>query len=754
MTARKREESLFEVPVAVTAFGAQQIADLQLTGIADVARFTPGLSFNAAFGRQDDRPVVRGVGNILNGIAGISSASTFVDGVFVGGSVASTELHNVERVEIIKGPQAAQYGRGTYAGAINYVTRRPTDQLEGELRVGFAQHQTREISAWVSGPVAPGLAYFYLAGGYDEYGGEYRNTLTGLKVGEEESRSVTGRLLFTPSDNLDISVKLGYQEQDDGHPPLVLTPRTINNCCFRTADAPRAREYYVGTAPTYNEVTLATALFDDLGGAGLRRERLLASFSLDWELASGATVSAVTGLVDDKNRSNLDISYAGYDPLFNPALPPFLQEILSGGFFSSREFKQQDLSQELRFSSPVDQPVRWSVGAYWYDGERVDTRNDKIIPANTGAIGNETDLVRNNGPFRVEDIENRAVFGGVEFDVTDRLTLSAEARWARDDVTLGNRSPVTGAMLEEFSETFTSFTPRITAVFQLNDDWNLYGNLARGTRPGTFNPQVPVGPDGEPDESLRAVDEESSVSLEIGSKARILDGRGSLIAAAYFTRLTDQQSSEIIVLPTGATAATLRNVGRSEIRGFEVELGLQPLDGWVLNASYSFTDAEIKRELSVDQADLLGSTGTFEDIQRFGSVAGQRPGRVPKHQAALATRYSRALSTNSQWEWFIGGDVTHEGSRFAAEHNLIETGSNTYVGLQLGVESEQWRVMAWAKNLFDDDTVVDIFRFIDNRFGRLPAQPEAVVQGSTSPRGFAVTLPRGRQVGVTATYRF
>lgn len=754
VTARKREETLFEVPVAVNVFSAEQIADLQMVGISDIARYTPGLSFNSAFGRQDDRPVVRGVGNILNGVAGISSAATFVDGVFVGGSIASTELNNIERVEIIKGPQAAQFGRGTYAGAINYITRRPTDEMQGELRATLAEHDTREIAGWISGPLVPGRAFFYLSAGYDEYGGEYRNTITGRLVGEQESHAVTGRLLFNPIDSLEIGLKLGYQKQDDGHPPLVLQPRTLNNCCFRGPDAPRAREYFVGTAQTYDEVTLRTDLFDDLGGAGLLRERRIASLTLDWELPAGLTLSAVSGWIDDDNRSNLDISYAGYDPLFNPALPPFLQEALSGGFFSSREFKQRDVSQELRLSSLAEQRLRWTLGLYFYDGQRRDTRFDKVIPANTGAIGNPTNLVRNNGPFTREEIENRAMFGGVDLDLTERLTVSAEARWARDEVTVGSNNALTGALISEFNDTFTSFTPRITASYRLSDAWNLYGNAARGTRPGTFNAQVPTGADGQPDESRRAVDEETSFSIEAGARGQLLDGRASLVGAVYFTRLSDQQRSEIIVLPNGSTAATLSNVGRTEVRGFELELAMLLTDGWTVTANYSFTDAEIRREISEEQADLLGSTGTFEDVQRLGSVAGKRPGRVPRHQGALVTRYTRSLAAAPQWEWFVGGDVTYEGSRFAQEHNLIRTGSSTYVGLQLGLESDHWRLMAWAKNLFDDDSVIDIFRFIDNRFGRLPAQPEAVVQASTSPRGFAVSLPRGRQVGLTATRRF
>ena len=567
VTARRRTESLFDVPVAVSAFSSELIGELNLENINDIARYTPGFSFNSAFGRQEDRPVIRGVGSILNGIAGIGSAATFVDGVFVGGSVTSTELLNVERVEIIKGPQAAQFGRGTYAGAINYVTRRPSNEFEGEVQVGVAQHRTLEGSAWLSGPIVEDRLYYYVAGGWDEYGGEYTNTETGRKVGDTQTRSFSGRLLFTPSDDVDVSLRLGYNRQDDGHPALWMQGRDQNNCCFRGPDRPRAREYYIGTAQVGNDVTLATDLFDDLGGAGLFRERWLGSLTIDWRLPNNMSFQSITGIVDDENGSNLDVSYTANDVLFNPGLPPFLQPILAGNFFSSREFSQEDFSQEFRLSSSQEQALRWTAGVYYYEGERRDTRFDKVIPANTGVIGNPENIVTNVAPFRFEDIENRAVFGGVEWDASERLTLSLEARYAEDDVTLANRDAATGAEVNRFNDTFKSFTPRATALYRLTEDWNLYANVARGTRPGTFNPQVPAGPDGEPDESLRAVDEEVSLTYELGTRANILDGRGSVVAAGYFTTLRDQQTSRIIVLPTGQTAAAPQLMTPNQIRG-------------------------------------------------------------------------------------------------------------------------------------------------------------------------------------------
>ena len=141
VTARKVEESLMEVPIAVSPFSALKIQELTLKSTDDIALFTPGLSFTKAFGGQpgSDRPAVRGIATVQNGIANASSISYFIDGVYLGGSPQSTELFNLERVEVLKGPQAAQFGRGTYLGAINYVTKRPGEELGGEVELSAGE---------------------------------------------------------------------------------------------------------------------------------------------------------------------------------------------------------------------------------------------------------------------------------------------------------------------------------------------------------------------------------------------------------------------------------------------------------------------------------------------------------------------------------------------------------------------------------------------------------------------------------------
>ncbi|MFQ5635133.1 MAG: TonB-dependent receptor plug domain-containing protein, partial [Gammaproteobacteria bacterium] len=302
VTARKKEENRLQVPLSVSAFPAQSIRELGLDGLGDIARFTPGFSFDAAVGRQpaSDRPMIRGLTTIINGIANTSAASTFIDGVYFGGSIQSSALYNLERVEVLRGPQSVQYGRGTYAGAVNYVTRRPGDELTGELRVNVAEHDTLDTTGWLGGPLIEGQLGFYVAGGHREYGGEYVNTVDGRKVGGEESDEVTAKLYWTPHSSLDVTWQLAWQSTDDGHYASYLQPSTLNNCCFRTPAAPRAREYFDGTARPESRVTLATDLLAAAGGAGTRLDRRRTALDIAWTSSSGYLLESLTAYVDDE----------------------------------------------------------------------------------------------------------------------------------------------------------------------------------------------------------------------------------------------------------------------------------------------------------------------------------------------------------------------------------------------------------------------------------------------------------------------
>ena len=364
VTARKREESVQDIPIAVSAFTANDIRELGISSVNDIALYTPGFSFQSGFGRNAalDRPAMRGQTTILNGIAGTKAVSTFVDGVYVGGLVSSVDMANMERVEIIKGPQSAQYGRGTYAGAINYVTRRPSEELEGEITVTGAEHSSYGFQGWLSGPLSEDTAYFRIAAGYDEYGGEHVNTVTGSEVGNTETTTLSAKLFLTPSEQFEATLSVQWQKVDDGHFAVALQGREHNNCCFRGPPSggfdisgvtgPRAREYYVGEAQRGLPVTLLTEELDNAGGAGNRTDRVFASLIMHYDLDNDWRISSITGNIDDQVESFLDGTYGGYAFWvgFINGNPPFLRPFFIRLFRGqSRQLPAHDRLRPERF---------------------------------------------------------------------------------------------------------------------------------------------------------------------------------------------------------------------------------------------------------------------------------------------------------------------------------------------------------------------------------------------------------------------
>jgi iron complex outermembrane recepter protein len=802
VTARKREESLQDVPIAVTAVTSDSIDERNINNLTDLAQFTPGFSYTTAFGRNNnERPAVRGQSTIL----GAPVAAFFVDGVFISGSVAQTELDNVERIEVIKGPQSALYGRGTYQAAINYVTKRPTNEFQGKVAATYAEHDNLEASISISGPIIDDKLYLVLGGRHYEYGGEYTNSITGQKFGDEESQSGTVKLLWTPSDNVEVSWLTTFQTDDDGHAAILFQGSSFNNClALDPVNRPRARGYRCGEVVDLGLLESAARsdiLPQDL--VGVQRDRIRSALTFKVQFGDGYEFSSLSGYSDEDQANGIDVSYAGYDaqaqffasgigPMGAPPLvqnPPTAattnlarQFASPGNFWRLTGEDREDFSQELRVSSPTDRQWRWSMGAYYFRGNDDVVRDDKVYPNPVVVLPNGT------SPLTLRTIDNRGFFGSLEYDFNERWTATVEARRAKDELTqISYAFPTNGTVRTAgtfFEGTFNSFTPRITLRWEPNENMTFYANRAQGTRPGGFQAGATVTlltQLGREDEIQYG--EEEVKTYELGGKFSLFNRRAQLNVALYYNDLFNQQLTTNLVNPTtGQANSLITNLGETEIYGAEIELNTRLTDNWTASLGYTYIDAEITSGFNTDQADLFSprSAALFRpfavtnptgcttattvgapagrlscqairdlDNAEYGSLAGKRPPRAPKSQGFVTTRYDGRLGNG--WGWYVGGDYTYESSKFDQVHNLLETGDRALLNLRVGLESDTWSVQLWGKNVTDDDTPLDILRYIDTR-GQTSQQ--LLVQGVPIARGFAITPPRQRQFGVTASYKF
>lgn len=730
VTARKREESIQEVPLSITAFTAESISKSGINSIQDLANFTPGFVMKNDGGRFSNRPVVRGMSNITGG----RNAAFFVDGVFVSGAVGATDLANVERVEVVRGPQSALYGRATFAGAINYITKKPTDEFEGKIQGTLAQAGQHEVQGYVSGPIVKDVLRFLVSGQYYKQDGQYTNVDTGKKVDREKSEAVSASFFFTPNDWFDANLRGSWQHDKDGQSPAFNQRSLLNNCFANdrflpgtttlnpAPVRPNSRGYYCGVVPTQTFVNFNETFFNQNGlDLGDERKRYRTSLIMNARFMDH-TLTSISAYNGERVWSNTDADFSG-----------FFQNPL-GFFHTVDRNKRRDWSQQLRLASPGDQRLRWQVGGVWYM-ERLNTRSASLL----------TTRVRSSVSSTLATVENIAGFAQAEFDITDRLKISAEARYGED--TIGTRTDT-----QNVESKFDSFVPRFTADYKITDENLVYAVVAKGNKPGGTNagllqPRINLNDPftRQQVEQFRDIEEEQAWSYEIGTKNDFLDGRLRTNLSGYYIDWKKQQLSTNVVLRTndaqGETPISVtKNIGATEIYGLEIEATAQPIDYLTLRGTYAFTHAEIVDFLDADTGDLFGNAG---------QVAGNRTPRAPRHTAS----FSAAWQQPTGWrdiDWFVRSDLLYTGQEYSQVDNLASTGDSVRINLRAGLETETWEVTFWVENLTDDKTVTSILRYVD---------PQLTVRTNRSPNGttarsFVNTLPDRRQFGVTASYKF
>ncbi len=688
--ARKRREKIQDIPASVGILSSSMIEQSAIDGLKDVATFTANFSYDEAFGRNNlQRPVIRGMSNVF----GVANAGFFIDGVYVQGGIASTPLFDLERVEILKGPGTALYGRSTLSGAINYITKRPGDELAGQLSATAASHNEFHLSARISGPLIEEKVGLSLSLRHYEYGGEYENTGPGGgMVGQEKTQSISGGLTFTPTENFGAYLRVYYQKDDDGHAAIALQPAAANNCFLSTSG------YFCGEIKSPDTVALNLDVFDD---PGLARDIFRTSLIMGWELGN-YRISSISSYSKDRLKDQRD----------NDFLPI---AALGGAFHILSDTTIKSHSQEIRVNYNDGGIFRWLAGGYYYYEKTDDSLSVPFSLRPTTTIS------------PVARVNNYALFASLEADLTDDLTATLEMRsnWDKNSI-----APEIGVQ----SATFKSITPRFALNYKISPEARIYLTMARGTKPGgfngdLFNSAVPESERVRLAEYL-AYGEEKLWSYEIGAKTSWMDGGVHVNIAGFFIDWTEQQlTTSFPVVGHRRARPLIHNAGKTEIWGFEAEIQARFNDHWNMSASYGLSNGEFKIFEDETQARLTGD----------GSVAGNRPPRAPKHSFNLSSRFVTAI--NDDMDFFLRGDLSYKSSRFVQVHNLATIGATTKINIHTGIEWQDVRFTLFVKNLLDDDTPADVTRFFDasSRF---------------LPRAFLVALPRGRSFGASVNYNF
>ena len=606
VTAQRLEETLQDVPISITALSGDQMDDLGFTRSMDIFQYAPGLNMAEQGGANITTINIRGVGG--NQIQlGEYPVATFVDDVYVfAGPYLNYGLFDTERVEVLRGPQGTLFGQSTTGGVIHYISRRPTDELDGYIDVsaGTINEHAQDVSleGAVGGPLSDTVMGRVSA--YYADNGDWIVNRIGNDLMEGTLYGIRGQLLFEPNDQLSVLLMASHNEQAV-ESTYVHVAADLDVATGRESLLPAHVDRW-GTGPGLDpwgyrdtdgdlwEIDLDSAdQFTDLGFFNV-------TANIQYEM-EGATLTSITGYsdgdhihfedVDGGPWRGIDLQYGSFDRWF---------------------------TEEIRLNGETER-TRWQVGGYYMDaeGRPIPTGTDFQLffpfitiegnpddPYVPGSQDLTADGVTNLLQFigrTTEYTETWAVFGQMDVDLTDRLTATFGLRWTNTEIELDRKDD---SIFTDYTTSPPSVFPDPTSYYSLangddalltQDDWNgrfvlsysanddlmTYYSLSRGFKGGGFNGGLVPG-------TFDKIEPEILLAHEFGIKRVFADGNGLLNAAAFIYDYNDYQTFNFI---GGSEVVTNED---AESSGFEVELAFSPGEGWNVLAGFSLINAEVK----------------------------------------------------------------------------------------------------------------------------------------------------------------
>lgn len=744
VTARKREENLIDIPVAITAISGETVENFGLNDLQDVAKIVPGLTFDRSVTQNDFAPALRGlqaeqgrnsVGLLIDDID-ISSQNVQVAG---GGSLARLRLVDIERIEVVKGPQAALYGRSAFGGAVNYITRRPS-LTESSLKAGFDVHSESGHEITVSGgaPLAEGTLGVRINAYYFDERGSYKNTVSDEYVGGGDGMGISAAFLLQASENLSFYGRLEYS--DESYAPqaaFVINGNTDVNLDSGAQTVLGRETVRIFTGPLVDgdirfDINHRTG--EDYRGMDAEYSR--ATLITDWDGGSFGLRSLTSWVNSD-------------DDIFqdNDFVSGSVNGMVVGAFQETERVNDTDqISQEVRIYSQTDGTFQWLLGAlYWKEDVEQFGSNDTglafrgpILDSDVAAFYDTRD---GEGRNVNRYTDHKSVFAWGEYALSDKLFASAEVRYTDEEIqhildfeppfnffygvlSLGGVAPpvlisfgqVTGYHSETIMEKYV--IPRVALSYRPDDNTNLYAAIGKGVKPSGFQ-------DGAVFTLDRPFDRESLWSYEVGAKMLLMGGSLAFNAAGFYQDYTDQQvSSQIFNEEAQQLQPVIENAGKSTIWGLEFEANWRATEELTLSGAYTYINGEFNNFRVVStSASRIGESGCGEFLPQAPACLlikdGNRPADLPEHQLNINGNYTANLNAN--WDWFVDLSSRYTSERFVSSANVATQDGYWRVDAQIGARSENMRAAVYVDNLLDDDTVTDGNLYVDFFNGFAPS---------------------------------
>lgn len=658
VSAEKREVALSRIPASVSALNSQKVADYRLWQANEITAIIPNLySGNSG----DDRNV-----SSIRGITTTSydpAVATYIDGVSQFGlDTYIPALIDIERIEVLRGPQGTLYGRNAMGGVINIITKQPGNKPSSSYELSVGNYGQQRYSFSERTGFFNNKLFIGIAGLVQRRNGYYKNEFNGKSY--DKQRSVTGNyfLRYKFNDRWTAQVNLKHHNnRNDGAFPLV-------------ADLQEA--------------------FDN-------------PFVL--------SQNALAKMVDNTLNSSLSVNYSGSRFNFSSQTAHqsnyrYYNSPLDGDFspidgvtvindYGKNWNNVKVFTQEFRLNSPANSssPLNWTTGLYFF-------RQDNPVKQAT-RFGENADLLgvpdKNFSVINTNKGKSTGLagFGQISYQITPSLSLIAGARWDyenKESTVLGeyqkDPDPIVVVRPDtSASVTYNAFSPKIGLAYQLNKSGMIYLNYSRGFRAGGLT-QLSSDPSQPP---LFTFDPEYSNNFELGTKNSFFDRRLTVNATVFFTRLTNSQVPTLI-LPDAITVT--RNAGKLESKGFEIELAIKPVKNLQVDYNFGYTNAEyttLKVSQNGNEVDLSGNKQIF----------------TPANTSSLAVQYNIPLKKSGKSQLVFRGEWMQLGDQYFNLANTIKQKSYHLFNTRVGFQHKYWGLYFWGRNLTDEKYVSYAYDF-------------------------------------------
>jgi len=748
VTAQKREERLQDVPVSIAVAQGETLRDLNLNAATDLQFVAPGLGLGDSNTPRGAGFRIRGVGTNVFADGIEQSVGTVVDGVpLARAGQGLADLIDVDRIEVLRGPQGMLFGRNASAGLINIVTRGPSDRLSFEALGSYGSGDEVRSSATVSGPLTDAIGA-RLTGFFNRQDGFVRNLATGEDLNNRREYGVRGVVDFNLFEGTDLRLRADWSKRDNR--ANIWTIRALPSAALRPILDPRVID---AVGPRNRLVNLSGEIFNNVESWGVSAE-------INHDLGSDYTLTSLT-------------SYRNWQQVDNNDADQSILNVLDLNIGSN---DLQQFSQELRLTSPTDQFVSFVLGAFYYDSTN---RNDvdqvgrfAVSLPQAGAAGiplfggliQPNDLGGRHVDIEV-DVRDIAVFGQASVHFTPTLTGIIGGRYTNTRVEgLYQRSAGPGTAPGFNAVLGTAFAPlsydlgttdndlswRLGLQYQPTRDHDLYFVVSRGYKGPGFDTQVDFTVQaGRTARESALVNPERATNFELGYKGSLIDNRLDVGVALYLTNFEDFQAQVFETAP-GALLGSfrIRNAGKLRSQGFEVELNARPADGFSFGVSLAYNETKFREFLAAACPRLAATVTAPNDGSNCGSGAasfdasGRDAPNAPRWTVSTNTRYEHAIADG------IGGFI--QANVYLRDDNIFglypanianPTVQDGYVVVNgtvgLSLLDERLTIAGFARNLFNQNFVTSIF---DLPFGGVGDLGQFVVRDAQRTVGVQVGL--------------